>query len=140
MSKRKEPNILITGTPGTGKSTLASEVSRRTSLNFLSVNDVAAEFELYDGYDDQNECYILDDDRVIDQMEPQMYSGGQIVEYHSCDYFPERWFDAVFVLRTSNEFLYPRLKQRNYSDKKIADLIHCEIVQVSIFHYLLVNS
>ncbi|BHF61077.1 Adenylate kinase isoenzyme 6 [Sparganum proliferum] len=55
---------------------------------------------------------------------------GHIVDYHSCDFFPERWFDAVFVLRTSNEVLYPRLCSRGYKPKKIQDLIHCEIVQV----------
>jgi len=41
-----------------------------------------------------------------------MSVGGNIVEYHGCDFFPERWFDAVFVLRTDNTLLYDRLQQR----------------------------
>ncbi|THD20869.1 Adenylate kinase isoenzyme 6 [Fasciola hepatica] len=127
---RSKPNILITGTPGTGKTTLAKEIADRCSLNFVSVNDVAKEGELYDGYDDENDCHILDEDRVVDELEDYMMQGGQVVDYHSCDFFPERWFDAVFVLRTDNSVLYPRLSARGYSAKKIADLIHCEIVQV----------
>ncbi|KAL5111528.1 Adenylate kinase isoenzyme 6 [Taenia crassiceps] len=110
------PNILITGTPGCGKTTLATELARVSGLSYISVNDVAKADSLYDGYDETNECYILDEDRILD--------------YHSCDFFPERWFDAVFVLRTDNQVLYPRLTSRGYKLKKIQDLIHCEIVQV----------
>ncbi|VDP89843.1 unnamed protein product [Echinostoma caproni] len=127
---RSNPNILITGTPGTGKTTLAKEVAERCALNFVSVNDVAKEGELYDGYDNENDCHILDEDRVVDELEDYMAQGGQVVDYHSCDFFPERWFDAVFVLRTDNSILYPRLSARGYPGKKISDLIHCEIVQV----------
>ena len=43
-----------------------------------------------------------------------MSAGGNIVEYHGCDFFPERWFDAVFVLRTDNTILYDRLQLRYY--------------------------
>nr|CAX72243.1 TAF9 RNA polymerase II, TATA box binding protein (TBP)-associated factor [Schistosoma japonicum] len=124
------PNILITGTPGTGKTTVSKEVSERSSLNYISINEVAKEGELYDGYDEANECYILDEDRIVDELEDAMSSGGQIIYYHSCEFFPERWFDAVFVLRTDNTILYPRLTSRDYSSKKVSDLIHCEIVQV----------
>jgi adenylate kinase len=58
-----------------------------------------------------------------------MVAGGNIVEYHGCDYFPERWFDVVFVLRTDNTILYKRLEQRGYSGKKLTDNIECEIFQ-----------
>ncbi|TNN06911.1 Adenylate kinase isoenzyme 6 isoform 3 [Schistosoma japonicum] len=126
------PNILITGTPGTGKTTVSKEVSERSSLNYISINEVAKEGELYDGYDEANECYILDEDRIVDELEDAMSSGGQIIDYHSCEFFPERWFDAVFVLRTDNTILYPRLTSRDYSSKKVSDLIHCEIVQFYI--------
>lgn len=45
-------------------------------------------------------------------MEDQMAEGGKIVDYHGCDFFPERWFDIVFVLRTNNTSLYDRLTKR----------------------------
>ena len=43
--------------------------------------------------------------QVIDELEDRMQEGGVMVEYHGCDFFPERWFDAVFVLRTDNTIL-----------------------------------
>ncbi len=50
--------------------------------------------------------------QVIDELEEQMGEGGNIVDYHGCEFFPERWFDIVFVLRTDNTALYQRLEHR----------------------------
>lgn len=58
-----------------------------------------------------------------------MSKGGNIVDYHSAELFPERWFDIVFVLRTSNKILYDRLTARGYQGKKLEDNIDCEIFQ-----------
>jgi adenylate kinase len=50
--------------------------------------------------------------QLIDEMEDKMGHGGKIVDYHGCDFFPERWFDIVFVLRANNTVLYDRLAHR----------------------------
>jgi adenylate kinase len=41
-----------------------------------------------------------------------MSNGGCIIDFHSCDFFPERWFDLVVVLRTDNDVLFGRLEKR----------------------------
>ena len=41
-----------------------------------------------------------------------MEAGGVIVDYHGADFFPERWFDLVVVLRADNSVLYSRLESR----------------------------
>lgn len=58
-----------------------------------------------------------------------MLVGGNVVDYHSAELFPEAWFDIVFVLRTDNTCLYDRLKARGYAGKKLEDNIDCEIFQ-----------
>lgn len=50
--------------------------------------------------------------QVVDELENQMSEGGVIVDYHGCDFFPERWFHIVFVLKTDNSVLYKRLETR----------------------------
>lgn len=50
--------------------------------------------------------------QVVDELEDKMTEGGVIVDYHGCDFFPQRWFDIVFVLRTHNTQLYSRLESR----------------------------
>ncbi|ELK11412.1 Adenylate kinase isoenzyme 6 [Pteropus alecto] len=91
---------------------------------------LAIQWQLYDGYDEEYDCPILDEDRVVDELENQMSEGGVIVDYHGCDFFPERWFHIVFVLKTDNSILYKRLETRGYNEKKLKDNIQCEIFQV----------
>ncbi|CAG0892988.1 unnamed protein product [Darwinula stevensoni] len=126
---RTEPNILITGTPGTGKTTLGKELALQSGLKFVNIGDYAKENEAFEGYDDAYECPILDEDAVMDGLEDIISHGGVIIDYHGCDFFPERWFDVVFVLRTNNTVLYDRLVQRGYSGKKLEDNLQCEIFQ-----------
>ena len=42
-----------------------------------------------------------------------MSKGGAVVDHHSCDFFPERWFDLVVVLQADNSVLYDRLTDRS---------------------------
>uniref|UniRef100_A0A2K6Q1Y3 Uncharacterized protein n=1 Tax=Rhinopithecus roxellana TaxID=61622 RepID=A0A2K6Q1Y3_RHIRO len=80
--------------------------------------------ELYDGYDEEYDCPVLDEDRVADK------ECGVIIDYHGCDIFPECWFHTVFVLRTDANVLYERLETKGYNEKKLKDNIQCEIFQV----------
>ena len=57
-------------------------------------------------------------------------NGGCIVDYHSSDFFPERYFDLVLCLRCNNTILYDRLEARGYAQGKIQENIECEIMQV----------
>ncbi|CAD5113625.1 DgyrCDS2788 [Dimorphilus gyrociliatus] len=123
----RKPNIMITGTPGTGKSTLGRELADRTGLKYINVGELAKENNFFDGFDQDLVCPVIDEDRVIDEMEEDMNDGGVVVDYHGCDFFPKRWFDLVIVLRTDNTKLYERLEKRGYKGKKLRENIECEI-------------
>uniref|UniRef100_A0A8C8ULK1 Adenylate kinase isoenzyme 6 n=1 Tax=Peromyscus maniculatus bairdii TaxID=230844 RepID=A0A8C8ULK1_PERMB len=73
----------------------------------------------YDGYGEEYSCPISDEDKVIDELENQMREGVMVVDYHGCDFFPERWFH-----------IYKRLETRGYNEKKLQDNTQCEIFQV----------
>eukprot|EP00245_Coleochaete_scutata_P006543 TRINITY_DN21019_c0_g1_i1.p1 TRINITY_DN21019_c0_g1~~TRINITY_DN21019_c0_g1_i1.p1 ORF type:complete len:195 (+),score=37.65 TRINITY_DN21019_c0_g1_i1:38-586(+) len=128
--QRLKPNVLVTGTPGTGKTSLCSLLASSTGLSCVNIGDLVREKELHSGWDEEYGCHILDEDKLCDELEDRMVEGGNIIDYHSCDFFPERWFDAVVVLQTDNSLLYDRLSNRGYTGKKLSDNIECEIMQV----------
>ncbi|XJO72216.1 hypothetical protein BDV3_003362 [Batrachochytrium dendrobatidis] len=127
---RSRPNILITGTPGTGKTTTSELVAIATGLHHLEVGKLVKEKQLHDGFDDTYQSFMINEDKVVDELEEIMAQGGVVVDHHGCDFFPERWFDLVVVLTCNNTTLYDRLQSRGYSDKKIQDNVECEIMQV----------
>uniref|UniRef100_A0A1J3JF73 Adenylate kinase isoenzyme 6 homolog n=1 Tax=Noccaea caerulescens TaxID=107243 RepID=A0A1J3JF73_NOCCA len=131
-TRRLRPNLLITGTPGTGKSTTAAALAEATNFRHICVGDLVKEKNLHDGWDDKLESYIINEDLVCDELEDVMVAGGNIVDYHGCDFFPERWFDRVVVLQTENTALYDRLTKRGYSGTKLSNNIECEIFQVML--------
>ena len=51
-------------TIGTGKSLTSSEVVTRTGLKHIGIGQVAKENNLYEGWDEQYQCPILDEDKV----------------------------------------------------------------------------
>ena len=69
---------------------------------------------------------------VVDFMEPGMGLGGVVVDFHCSDFFPERYFDIVFVVRTPNDILYQRYEQRGYNSEKIKNNIEAEIFGVCL--------
>lgn len=129
------PNILITGTPGTGKSSLASCIVKSLpDFVHIDVSKLAIEQEFYTEKDDLD-SFIIDEDKLLDYMEDvlEIHSvRNKIVEYHGSEFFPERWFDLVVVLRTQTEVLYERLVERGYSDAKIEKNMDAEIFQVCL--------
>ncbi|KAJ1977856.1 factor activating pos9 [Dimargaris cristalligena] len=130
MAQPRLPNILITGTPGTGKTTLSELASLKTGMEHINVTDLVKARGFHSGLDTEFDTLILDEDLLLDEMEIMVQPGGKIVDFHTCGIFPERWFDLVIVLTTDNTTLYDRLAARDYSAKKIQENVDCEIMQV----------
>ena len=62
----KGPVIVITGTPGTGKSTHAQILAQESPvpLRHLNVGDLVKEKNLYEEYDSEWQSHIVDEDKV----------------------------------------------------------------------------
>jgi adenylate kinase len=134
--QRKRPNILITGTPGTGKTSTASMIGERVEfLRHVNVGELIKEHKCYEGRDQELDTNILDEDKLLDLLEGLLDKAaeegeGVVIDFHVPVIFPERWFDLVLVLRTKTELLFDRLMARGYNDKKRDENMEAEIMQI----------
>lgn len=61
---RTSPNIIVTGTPGVGKTTHCEVLAERTGLRHLSVNQIVKDRECHEGWDEEYQSWIVDEDKV----------------------------------------------------------------------------
>ena len=133
----KLPNILVTGTPGVGKTTLWSLLESSlhenglTDYKYIMLAERIRENKLYKDWNEKFNVSEFDDDMVWDHLETEMEKGGVILEFHTSDFFPERWFQLIVLLRCDNTTLYDRLEERGYDQAKITENIEWEIMEVT---------
>ncbi|OAG43434.1 hypothetical protein AYO21_02371 [Fonsecaea monophora] len=139
---RTLPNIIITGTPGVGKTTtctqllsLASSSTPAINLKHLSINDLVKSRSCHSGYDEDLQTLIVDDDKLMDEVEKDISDGegegGWVIDWHSTAGFAVRWVDLVVVLRCEEtSVLYDRLMARGYKDSKVQENMDAEIFGV----------
>jgi adenylate kinase len=61
---RKNPNIIVTGTPGVGKTTHAEQLARATGLKHVSVNQIVKDEGFHEGKDEETGSWVVDEDKV----------------------------------------------------------------------------
>lgn len=138
----KLPNILVTGTPGVGKTSFSMLLT--DSLNdrlqsqsigkqflYINIGKLITENKLYTDWNEEFDVPEYDEDKVLNQIIPFMTQGGCVLDFHSSGFLPEDMIELVVLIRCDNTILYDRLKARNYSDKKIKENIECEIMEVT---------
>ena len=73
------PNILVTGTPGVGKTTLCSLLESQLAeeydlagFEYIKLAELINQKKLYTEWDEEFNCSVFDDDMVCDYLEPFM--------------------------------------------------------------------
>lgn len=108
--------IALTGTPGTGKSTVSLGLQAK-GWSVLEVNDLARRHGLLRSKDPSRDSYDLDLDELQEALEREKFNDGVLVGHlsHLLD------VDMVIVLRCHPEMLAERLGSRKWPLVKIRE-------------------
>ena len=126
--------IIISGTPGCGKTSIANELSKLIDARILSLNELAVSDDFSFEYDKERKTYIVDFKIFLPyilkkikmiKMNPSQFL---IIESHFSDIIPNKLIDYVFILRCDPDELGKRLKKKNFDLNKIAENVQSEIL------------
>lgn len=118
--------IGITGTPGTGKSSVA-ELLRQRGFTVLHQNDTIGDFVLE--YDTDRKTRVIDEERWAENFIP--FDG--IIEGHLVHLLP---CERVVILRCHPEILETRLAARGYGTEKVEENCEAEALDVVLVETL----
>lgn len=134
--------IFISGTPCTGKTTIATELNDYLNNNgcdstLIKINDLAVEKDLVLGEDPDKYYKVIDIDRLNDVLK------DEIAEFKSeCSSIPKALVveghlshlcegaDKMIVLRLNPSFLKSRLEARDYTESKVNENLEAEALAV----------
>ncbi|EOB13715.1 Adenylate kinase isoenzyme 6 [Nosema bombycis CQ1] len=108
--------ILITGTPGVGKTTLSKKISEISTIKHIDLSKFIKENQLYDSYDKEFDTHIFNEKTVKRELKKELDTlSSFIIDTHSPECVSFIDFDQIYILKVENSVLYSRLKERGYT-------------------------
>lgn len=116
--------ILVTGTPGTGKTEVAKKLAEHYDYEYVHIGD-HKEYII-----SENDIKIVDVNKMVKFLEKKQdaQEKGMIIESHLAHYFPKNRTRTCIVLRCDPAELKNRLKQREYPEIKIKINLEAEAI------------
>jgi adenylate kinase len=129
MSRAKA--IIVTGTPGTGKTTLAKRLARELGYMYVDANTVIKEDRLQEGYDRKRKSVIVDERRLAKAIARRirMADGGMVIDSHLSHHVPPSIVDACIVTVCELKVLDRRLRKKGYAEAKVNENVQAEIFE-----------
>ena len=126
--------IIVTGTPGTGKTTVAMRLAKKLGYRYVDVNKVISKEKLSSGYDRKKRCMIVDEKKLVKVLAKMIKNSdsGLVIDSHLSHYLPKSDVDLCVVTKCSLKVLKRRMKRRKYCDEKIRENLDCEIFDVCL--------
>jgi len=127
--------IVITGTPGVGKSTISKNLALKLIAKHLDVSKVAEEDNVIDHFDVKRDTAIVNLNKLSKVLIEKIESSKTdvIIDGHLAPHvIPDRLVNIAFILRRKPQQIEEELKKRGYSDKKVKENVCCEILDVCL--------
>lgn len=130
--------IAITGTPGTGKSSI-SNILVKNDFVVIDLNKIALENKYLISKDEKRDSWIIDIDKISEFINNK-YSKNQIllIEGHLSHLLKN--IDIIIILRCHPDKLRKNLLKKNWKKEKIDENIEAEILDIILCESIELHS
>ena len=122
--------IIVTGTPCTGKTTIAKKIASLLKFKYIDVNRLIKTNKIHDKYDKKSDSLIVDIKKLNRILETLIKKSKQnlIIDSHLSHYLPNKIINLCIVTKCDIKILKKRLKKRKYNEEKIRENLDSEII------------
>lgn len=123
--------IVVSGTPGTGKTTLAKKLAEKINYKYIDVKRLITINKISKTYDKKRKCNIVDTTKLNKLLIKKIKSNPNIIiDSHLSHYIPKKYVDLCIITKCNLKILEKRLKKRRYNKDKIRENLDCEIFDI----------
>jgi adenylate kinase len=124
--------IVIGGSPGCGKTTIASLLGRSLDRDVISLGELAVEKDCITEEDLKRDTLVIDEDCMVKAIGNviRKHDDEIILEGHYVDLVPYKEVEKVIILRVHPEALRTRLMERDYPEIKVRENVEAEVFGV----------
>jgi adenylate kinase len=131
--------ILITGTPGVGKTSVAIKLAQQLNATYVNLTELAKKKQLIAGKDVERGTEIIDEtkmSRALKRLITQTESNLVVDGHYAAAVTPQALVTYVFVLRRHPAELQRVLEERGYSRPKQNENLTAEVLDVCLVEAL----
>ena len=124
--------LIVTGSPGTGKTTVAKRMAKKLKADYIDVNEIIDKYNLAVGYDKERKSKIIDVDKLNSVLEKLIKNASKnlVIDSHLSHYLSNKLVDMCIVTKCELKELRKRLEKRGYHRSKIRENLDCEIFDI----------
>lgn len=127
--------IIVTGTPGTGKTELAKEISKTLNYEYIDVNDVVKKEKLVECYDSKRKTNVVDEEKLskalVKLIQSKKYA-NLVIDSHMSQCIPAKYVNLCVVTKCDLKILKKRLENKGYDKDKVRENLDAEIFDVCL--------
>ena len=128
--------ILISGSVGTGKTSIADLLGSKLNFEVVNLNERAKEYKLEDV--DSLQTFDFDLDALVDDVNSEVKSSikenrSLILESHFSHFIKPEFVDILFVINRDLKELEKEYEKRGYNEQKVKDNLEAESFNVCFY-------
>lgn len=123
--------IIVTGTPGAGKTTFAKQLAEKLNYGYIDLNEFAVRENCILERDEERDALVVDEEKLVQKIVDGFEKDTPVViDGHFSHEVPPKTVEKCYVVKAQLPELRKRLEARGYTQQKVQENLECEIFDV----------